>query len=138
MHRCYQKSLGTRRIGPGRRKRRPSVRWAVLTHLLKRYASGRNYGISESIAYRQSKSEIKLIDILLVEYLRSPSKDLAPVKDRYLAKFTGIELGRTRFQGAVNRSSHGVGCQITKVDWIPENDVFDCAVLHKWLHLVRR
>src|ERR1700730_1980702 len=90
-------------------------------------------------ASRQSeRSEIELIDILLVEYLGWSEKDLAPVDDLYLSKFAGIELGCAWFKSSIDRSTHCVSRQIAKVNRVPENDIFYGAVLHKWLHLVRR
>ena len=43
------------------------------------------------------RSEIELIDVLFIEYLWRPKKDLTPVDDLYLSKFSRLKLGRARF-----------------------------------------
>lgn len=44
-----------------------------------------------------SASEIELIDVLFIEYLWRPKKDLTPVDDLYLSKFPRLKLSPARF-----------------------------------------
>ena len=54
-------------------------------------------GYADREQHATKRSEIELIDVLFIEYLWRPKKDLTPVDDLYLSKFPRLKLSRARF-----------------------------------------
>jgi hypothetical protein len=69
--------------------------FATLRHGLTVDCSFGGQAVAGAIARRAS--EIELIDVLFIEYLWRPEKDLTPVNDLYLSKFPRLKLSRARF-----------------------------------------
>ncbi len=54
-------------------------------------------GCADREQHATKRSEIELIDVLFIEYLWRPKKDLTPVDDLYLSKFPRLKLSPARF-----------------------------------------